>query len=92
MAAKTLGTLIFNVIERVPEIEISNTSCDKLNLVGRISYENISFRYPTADPERKPIFDNASFSIRAGETTVIVGPSGSGKSTIIQLLQRFYDP
>lgn len=35
---------------------------------------------------------DASFSIRAGQTTAIVGPSGSGKSTIVQLVERFYDP
>lgn len=61
MAAKTLGTLIFAVIERVPEIDNIAGCSDKLSLVNRISYENISFRYPTADPERKPVFENASF-------------------------------
>jgi len=34
----------------------------------------------------------ANFTIKAGETTAIVGPSGSGKSTIVQLIERFYDP
>ena len=43
-------------------------------------------------PEHRPILENASFSIKAGESTAIVGPSGSGKSTIIQLIERFYDP
>lgn len=33
-----------------------------------------------------------SFTIRAGETTAIVGPSGSGKSTIVQMIERFYAP
>ena len=43
-------------------------------------------------PEHKPILQEASFKIKAGESTAIVGPSGSGKSTIIQLIERFYDP
>ena len=42
-------------------------------------------------PEHKPVLENATFSIKAGTTTAIVGPSGSGKSTIIQLIERFYD-
>ena len=41
--------------------------------------------------EHKPVLENATFSIKAGTTTAIVGPSGSGKSTIIQLVERFYD-
>ena len=52
----------------------------------------MTFKYPTALPEHKPVLVNASFEIRAGESTAIVGPSGSGKSTIIQLVERFYDP
>jgi ABC-type multidrug transport system fused ATPase/permease subunit len=38
------------------------------------------------------ILQKASFYIKAGTSTAIVGPSGSGKSTIVQLLNRFYDP
>ena len=52
----------------------------------------MTFKYPTALPEHKPVLENATFSIRAGSTTAIVGPSGSGKSTIIQLVEHFYDP
>jgi ABC-type multidrug transport system fused ATPase/permease subunit len=43
-------------------------------------------------PEHKPVLIDASFTIKAGCTTAIVGPSGSGKSTIVQLIERFYDP
>ena len=30
--------------------------------------------------------DNVSFSLRAGETALIIGPSGSGKSTLLSML------
>jgi len=33
-----------------------------------------------------------SFSIKAGQSTAIVGPSGFGKSTIVQMIERFYEP
>jgi ABC-type multidrug transport system fused ATPase/permease subunit len=33
-----------------------------------------------------------NFSVKAGESTAIVGPSGYGKSTIVQMIERFYDP
>jgi ABC-type multidrug transport system fused ATPase/permease subunit len=37
------------------------------------------------------ILDNLSLTIRAGESTAIVGSTGSGKSTIMRLIYRFYD-
>lgn len=59
---------------------------NKISLTQKITFENVTFRYPTADPEFRPIFDGVNFSIKSGEITAIVGASGSGKSTIVQLL------
>ena len=94
MAAKTLGAHIFKVIERVPEVRNSDNMRRGLGiqLSDQIKFDNVTFKYPTALEEHKPVLENASFEIKAGSTTAIVGPSGSGKSTIIQLIERFYDP
>ena len=94
IAAKTLGALIFKVIEREPKVGNSEKTRRGIGiqLKNDISFENVTFKYPTALPEHKPVLQNASFKIKAGTTTAIVGPSGSGKSTIIQLIERFYDP
>jgi ABC-type multidrug transport system fused ATPase/permease subunit len=92
VAAKTLGVLIFDVIERVPEVRNAPGAIPQLNLEKEITFNNVTFKYPTSMPEHKPVLINASFSIKAGSTTAIVGPSGSGKSTIVQLIERFYDP
>ena len=85
VAAKTLGALIFKVIEREPEVRNSPNVKRGLGiqLKDEINFNNITFKYPTALPEHKPVLQDASFSIKAGSTTAIVGPSGSGKSTII---------
>jgi ATP-binding cassette subfamily B protein len=58
--------------------------------LGRITFENVSFRYPSR-PETLAL-DGLSLSIERGETVAFVGPSGAGKSTTFQLLLRFYDP
>ncbi|MBX2913874.1 MAG: ATP-binding cassette domain-containing protein [Cyclobacteriaceae bacterium] len=57
---------------------------------GKISFENISFAYPT----RPDVFvlKELNFAINPGEKVALVGPSGSGKSTIINLLLQFYKP
>ncbi len=57
---------------------------------GEISFENVSFRYPTR-PDTAAL-DNVTLKITSGETVAFVGPSGAGKTTIIQMIQRFYDP
>lgn len=92
MQAKTLGAQVFEVIERKPKVRNIVGANDYFSLNDKISFENVTFKYPTAPTEHQPTLINASFSIKAGQTTAIVGPSGSGKSTIIQLIERFYDP
>ncbi|MGB3671766.1 MAG: ABC transporter ATP-binding protein [Phormidesmis sp.] len=55
---------------------------------GRITFENVWFRYPGAT---EPALKNVSFETRPKELIAILGMTGSGKSTIINLIQRFYD-
>uniref|UniRef100_A0A7N6BKU6 Bile salt export pump n=1 Tax=Anabas testudineus TaxID=64144 RepID=A0A7N6BKU6_ANATE len=85
------ATIIFETIDREPEIDCLSEAGYKLDRVkGDIEFHNVTFYYPSR-PEVK-ILDQLSVAVKSGETTAFVGPSGAGKSTAIQLIQRFYDP
>lgn len=55
-------------------------------LIGDITFENVSFRYGS----RMEVFKNLNITIKKNETTAIIGESGSGKTTLISLLQNLY--
>uniref|UniRef100_A0A8C2I4V4 Bile salt export pump n=1 Tax=Cyprinus carpio TaxID=7962 RepID=A0A8C2I4V4_CYPCA len=85
------ATIIFETIDREPEIDCLSEAGYKLNKVkGDLEFHNVTFHYPSR-PEVK-ILDQLNLQVKSGETTAFVGPSGAGKSTAIQLIQRFYDP
>jgi ATP-binding cassette subfamily B protein len=55
---------------------------------GEIEFRNVSFAYPG----RKPVLDDFSLHIKAGETIAITGENGAGKSTLAHLLMRLHEP
>ncbi|MBB3297181.1 ATP-binding cassette subfamily B protein/ATP-binding cassette subfamily B multidrug efflux pump [Rhizobium sp. BK591] len=54
---------------------------------GEICFENVRFAYTSG----KPVIDDLSLTVRAGEKVGLVGLSGAGKTTLVSLLLRFYD-
>jgi ATP-binding cassette, subfamily B, bacterial len=54
---------------------------------GDIAFQDVTFAY---DPAR-PVLQDVSFAVAAGQTAAFVGPSGAGKTTITNLVPRFYD-
>jgi len=80
---------LFELQDRKPSI--SPTVGEKVtSLRGPISFNNISFSYPTRP--KVTIFQNLNFTIEEGSNIAIVAPSGAGKSTVASLLMRFYSP
>ncbi|MGP4063402.1 ABC transporter ATP-binding protein [Oceanobacillus sp. M65] len=58
------------------------------DLKGNIAFNDVTFAY---EKTQRPVLNELSFSINAGETIAFVGPSGAGKTTICSLIPRFYD-
>ncbi len=56
---------------------------------GEVKFENLSFGYGRKDV--RPVIDNLTLEIRAGERVGLVGRSGAGKSTLVNLLLKFFD-
>ncbi len=80
-------SLMFDVLNRDPEIADRAGVPDLDPGTAEIRFEHVSFAY---EPDR-PILHDISFTIRPGEKVAVVGPSGAGKSTLARLLFRFYD-
>jgi ATP-binding cassette subfamily B protein len=79
--------LMFDVLQRDPEITDRPGAAELVAGGGEIRFEHVSFAYE-AD---RPILHDVDFTIRPGEKVAVVGPSGAGKSTLARLLFRFYD-
>lgn len=54
-----------------------------------IEFRHVSFCYPGGT---RNVLEDVSFTLRTGETAVLVGLNGAGKTTLIKLLTRLYDP
>lgn len=78
------------VFEFLNEEELENESEKQSNLSnvkGNVTFNNVKFGY-TPD---KPVINNFSAEIKAGQKVAIVGPTGAGKTTMVNLLMRFYE-
>ncbi len=59
--------------------------------LGRVEFDDVTFRYPDADGETRPTLDGVSFTIEPGQYVAFVGPSGAGKTTVSYLMPRLYE-
>lgn len=55
---------------------------------GEVEFDHVSFAYPGADDD---VLHDINFTVRAGETTAIIGSTGAGKSTLVNLIVRLFD-
>jgi ATP-binding cassette subfamily B protein len=68
--------------------EVSTSSTDGGGPRGRVTFEDVEFRYPGAEA---PVLHDLSFAAEPGQLTAIIGSTGSGKSTLLNLVPRLFD-
>lgn len=78
-SAKAAAYEIFEIIDRVPDIDSKSTKGRKLdNLIGNIEFDNVKFKYPARKDVQ--VLNGLSLKIEAGQTVALVGSSGCGTS------------
>lgn len=72
------------------ETDAEHSGDQKLgDLEGRITLDEVSFRYSDSDPWVTTDFD---LDVSAGEMVTLTGPSGGGKTTLMKLMLGLYEP
>jgi ATP-binding cassette, subfamily B, multidrug efflux pump len=79
---------VYEVVDAKVEISDRPDAVPFHTCAGRITFENVSFRYPGATSET---LKEVSFETKPNELIAVLGMTGSGKSTIMNLIPRFYD-
>lgn len=80
---------VLQLLDEKPTVVEAANPRPVTRLEGRITFENISYKYPSGQVNT---LENLSLDIKPGEAVAFVGPSGSGKTTIVNLLLRLFDP
>jgi ABC-type multidrug transport system, ATPase and permease components len=82
------GERIYDLLDQEEEVkDAPDAKNTEDNIKGQFTFNNMFFEYSSD----KPLIENFSLNVNAGDTIAIVGPTGAGKTTIVNLIMRFYE-
>ncbi len=77
------------ILDSAASVQDAPDAIDLSSSEGRVSFENVTFRYSSGVSDA---VKDITLEIKSGRSYALVGASGAGKSTILSLLLRLYDP
>jgi len=83
------GERILALLQSEPEVIDPPQAVEMPPLRGEVDFDGVWYHYP--DDER-PVLEDVSLRVSAGETVALVGRTGAGKSTLVRLVARMHDP
>jgi ATP-binding cassette subfamily B protein len=91
--SSALFARIFEYLDLTPSITDAPDARDVASgpALGRVEFDDVTFRYPDTDGDSPPTLDHVSFTIEPGQYAAFVGPSGAGKTTVSYLVPRLYE-
>ena len=85
-----IDNLIYFFEEKTTIVPATDKPAEPERHIGHtIELRDVSFRYPGG---KKDVLKHINLTLKAGDTTVLVGLNGAGKTTLIKLITRLYDP
>ncbi len=77
---------LFDILEQKSDILEAPSPAQVPSQPGRLSFNNVSFKYNTTR-----VLKNINLAVESGEIVALVGTSGGGKTSLVNLIPRFYD-
>jgi ABC-type multidrug transport system fused ATPase/permease subunit len=86
--ATASGARVFQILDREPEMPVSEDAPPLPAGRGRVEFRHVGFTYEGAP---RPALHDIDLTVEAGSTVALVGGTGSGKTTLAALIPRLYD-
>jgi ATP-binding cassette subfamily B protein len=89
--ARTAVERFFEVIDTKVDIADPEEPKTVTEPHGRLSFENVHFRYADAPESQVDLLDGINLEIEPGESVALIGITGCGKTSLTALATRLYE-